>query len=254
MRTVGEWLAGVVLAGVTAPPALGGLVVTSYRTVAQTNGYAPVSQAQYFAEQRLENVSPALAEVSGDWTGPNADGTPDTWHFVGTSGSTSTTTITTDSYTVLAAASFLYTLDTTTDFIDPASVSTFAPAGAANYRGSFTLDVPAAYTITSRLNQWSRVRLNRLGGGPEIFDASNVNVVPQFVSLAGTIPPGQYQFLATTGLSLGNLFNGVNDIDRSGSFENLIFSVRVPEPSIFGFGGAVGAALLECRRKRPRAN
>lgn len=76
-------------------PTLGALVVMSYSTLAQTRGYAPVSQAQYYAEQRLEHVSPALAEVAGDWTGPNADGTPNTWRFDGTARATSTTTITT---------------------------------------------------------------------------------------------------------------------------------------------------------------
>lgn len=240
MRMGCRWL-GVALVLTAAAPALGGLVVTTYRSVAQTNGYAP-SFTQYYVEQRLEEVTPALAEVSGDWMGPNADGTPNTWHFVGTSRATSTTTITADSYTVEAAASFSYSLDTTADFVDPSSISIFSPAGAASYRGFFEIDVPAAYTITAQLNQHGRVRLNQIGG-PEIFDESNSNPVPHNLSLAGTVPPGRYQFWAVAGLGLGNLFNGVHHIEHSGGFENVFFTVRIPEPEVLGIGAAVVAMM-----------
>lgn len=155
----------LVLLWAMSKPALGALVVTSYRTVAQTNGYASVSQAQYFAEQRVENVSPATTEVFGDWTGPNADGTPNTWHFVGTSRATSTTTITADSYTVEAAASFSYQIDTAVAFIDPSSTSIFGPSGTGQYNGFFESDVTLHYTITAQLNQRGRVRLSRTGVG-----------------------------------------------------------------------------------------
>ena len=233
-----------------ASPALGGLVVTSYRTVAQTNGFAPVSQAQYFAEQRLENVSPALAEVSGDWTGPNADGTPDTWHFVGSSRATSTTTITPDNYTVEAAASFAYVINTTSAFVDPRSTSIFGPGGAASYNGFFEADVPLSYTIAAQLNQRGRVRLSQIGvGGGEIFDENNVDVTPRLLHFSGTIQPGQYRFLATTGLGAMNLSNGINAYARSGSFESLVFSVRVPEPNMIGFGTVLVAMLIRRQRQ-----
>ena len=248
MLTVREILAGLI-AWAGASPALGGLSVTSYYTLAQTNGYAPVSQAQYFAEQRLENVSPALAEVSGDWTGPNADGTPDTWHFVGTARATSTTTITADSYSVTGAASFAYTLDTTAAFIDPASTSIFGPSGNALYEGFFQTDVPLDYALAAQLNQRGRVRLVRFGG-PEIFDERNSTVVPRLLSLAGTIPPGQYGFFGAAGLGLGNQFNGVNHQERSGSFENLFFTVRVPEPNALGIIVALVVGMPSMRRPR----
>jgi hypothetical protein len=249
MRNARKWLAGMVMCATVAPPALGGLVVTSYRTVASTNGYAPVSQAQYFAEQRLENVSPAIAEVSGDWTGPNADGTPNTWHFVGTSRATSTTTITADSYTVEAAASFAYQVDTTADFIDPRSTSVFGFGVAAQYRGFFETDVPIMYSITARLNQQVDVRLSLIGG-TIIFNESNPSSTPRILTLAGTIPPGRYQFLAGTGLSGPILPNGINHFGASGSVENLVFTVRVPEPNAIGIGAALVAVRL--RQRRPR--
>ena len=249
MRNALKWLAGVVVWAM-ASPALGGLVVTSYRTVAQTNGYAPVSQAQYFAEQRLENVSPAVAEVSGDWTGPNADGTPDTWHFRGTSRATSTTTVTADGYTVEASASFAFQLDTTAAFIDPASVSIFAPGATSNYNGFFDTDVPLVYSITAQLNQRGRVRLNQIGG-PEIFDENNLNLVPRLLNLAGIIPSGRYQFLATTGFGVPNLPNGINHRAANGGLESLIFTVRVPEPRLLGFAAPVVAMIP--RRQRWRA-
>jgi hypothetical protein len=68
MRNVVRWLIGAVVV-FGAPPAIAGLVVTSYHSLAQTRGFAPTSQMQYFAEQRLENITPADAHVSGDWTG-----------------------------------------------------------------------------------------------------------------------------------------------------------------------------------------
>lgn len=248
MRTVWTSLVGIVL-WVIASPALGGLVVTSYRTVALTNGYAPLSQTQYFAEQRLENITPALAEVFGDWMGPNAGGSTPTWHFVGTSRAASTTTITPDRYRVEAAASFAFQIDTTADFIDPRSGSILSPAGAANYRGFFQTDVPLNYAITANLNHLGRVRLNRIGG-PEIFDEINVDASSQFLSLAGTISPGQYQFLATAGTGATNLPNGVNIYTQAGSFENLMFTVQVPEPSAVGAAMGLMTPIILTRRAR----
>jgi hypothetical protein len=244
-------VASLILPWAISSPAFGRLVVTSYQTVVSTNGFAPTSQTQYIALQTLANITPAHAEVSGDWTGPNADGTPDTWHFVGTSRATSTTTITPDSYTAEAAAAFAYEINTTPDFVDPRSASVFTPGGAANYNGFFTTDVPLVYVITARLNQRGRVRLNQIGG-PEIFDENNLTVIPRLLNLTGVLPPGQYQFLATTSLSAANLPNGVNHYARSGSFENLVFEVRVPEPSLFGLILAVVLGTLPARRRKSR--
>lgn len=237
----------MVILALCASRAESGLVVTSYRTVAQTNGYAPTNQSQYFAEQRLENVSPAVAEVFGDWTGPNADGTPNTWDFVGHSRASSVTTITPDSFTVEASAHFDYLLKTTLDFVDPLSVNTFAPGGGASYRGFFESDASLSYSISTVLNQWGRVRLSRVGG-PEIFDESNPNTSPREVILAGTIPPGRYQLLTTASFSVPNLPAGVNHNNAIGSFDNLSFSVRVPETGLAAIGIALLAQLVARRR------
>lgn len=228
-----------------AEHASGGLVVTSYRTLASTNGYAPTNQTQYFSEQRLENISSALAEVSGDWTGPNSNGTPNTWHFVGSSRASSTTTITPDSYTVEAAASFEYLIETTSAFVDPRSISIFGPGGTAQYRGFFETDIPLLYSITAQLNQRGRVRLSSFAGA-EIFDVSNSAIAPQLLNLSGLVPPGQYQFLAAAGVGAANLPNGINHYERSGSFENLVFTVSVPEPRTLG----IGAIFMIRRRGR----
>src|SRR5262245_29867952 len=177
MRTVCKWLAGV-LVSIGASPAPGALVVTTYRTIASTNGFAPTSMTQYYAEQRLDEITPAVAEVFGDWTGPNADGTPNTWHFVGTSRATSATTITADSFSVDAAASFAYEINTTADFIDPQSTSIFGFGGSAQYRGFFESDVPIAYTITAQLNQRGRATLTS-STGMIIFSEINFEVTPR---------------------------------------------------------------------------
>jgi hypothetical protein len=239
-----------VLACLVGSPALAGLTVTSYRTLAQTNGYAPTNQTQYFAEQRLETISPADAFVSGDWTGPNADGTPDTWHFVGTARATSRTTITPDSYTVEAGEiSFAYLIDTTSSFVNPTSINIFGPSGTGQYRGVFETDVPLVYDISAQLNQRGRVRLSTFSG-PEIFDENNSSTTPRLLTLTGTIPPGTYQFLATSGLGAANLPAGVNHYERSGSLQNLVFSVRVPEPGAPGI--AVTTLILATLTRFPR--
>ena len=214
-----------------ASPALAGITVTDYRTVALTNAFAPLSQNQYFAQETLVNVSPALAEVSGDWMGTNAGGTTITWHFVGSSRATSTTAVDADSYTVTAAGSFAYEINTTADFIDPRSSSIYAPGGAANYRGFFELDGPATYTVSVQLNQDSGVSLGSFETG-FIFDHFNAGNIPVLFQMTGTIPAGRYQILATTGLGTPLFPNGVNHFDASGGFGSDVHSksTRVEHP------------------------
>src|SRR4051794_38611416 len=106
---------------VVAGPAMAGLTVTSYQTVALTNAFAPLSQDQYFSQQTLANVSPAHAEVSGDWTGTNAGGSTPTWHWTGSAQITSSTAFDGSSLSVTGSGSFGHELTTTTEFIDPRS-------------------------------------------------------------------------------------------------------------------------------------
>ena len=185
-----------------AVPARAGITVTSYSTVALTNGFAPVSGSDYFARQELLNVSPATAEVSGDWMGPNADGTPDTWHFVGSSSVSSTTTFDTSSFRATASGSFAYESTTTADFVGPRSASIFTPGGAANYVATFHTDVAYSYSVTAQLNQLSVVRLGTPSGF--IFNEFNLGTVPTFVNLSGTLLPGQYMLVISTGLGASN--------------------------------------------------
>ncbi len=212
-------------------PGLAGITVTSYSTLAQTNGFAPSFQGPYYEQQTLTSITPALAQVSGDWTGPNADGTPNTWHWVGSSRSSSTTTFDANSYTVTAAGSFEYQLDTTAAFVDPRP-SVLTPTGAANYEGFFTTDSMLAYSIIGELTQRARVQLNT-SSGTIIFFQSNQTSVPVSVNFTGIIPAGQYRVLITTGLSAPALPNGVNHYEASGRYTDLIFNVQIPEPSTF---------------------
>jgi len=238
----------VLLIAVLAQSAWAGIAVTSYETVALTNGFAPVSQAEFFARQALANVSPATAEVSGDWIGPNAGGSTPTWHFVGHSQTHSETTVVDNGFRATASGSFSYEITTTADFIDPRSGSVFAPSGAANYEGFFDTDVPTTYAITAQLNQLARVTLNSLSGS-FIFNQSNPTATPLTVNLDGTIPPGRYRVLFTTGLGAPNFPNGINHYAASGSYENVTFTVQVPEPCTFA-GAILCLIQILCRRRR----
>jgi hypothetical protein len=200
-------------------------------------------------EDRLVNVSPAHVQVSGDWMGPNADGTPNTWHFVGESQAMSTTAFDGGSLAVTAAASFEYEINTTAEFVDPSSGSIFTPGGAANYDGFFELDSAATYTIVVQLNRRGRVRLSSFEG-LVVFDRINISPTPMFVNLTGTIPPGHYEILATTSLGAPNFPNGVNHFEADGSFENMVFTVQIPEPTYLGILIAIVVGTVGQRGQR----
>lgn len=239
-------LAACLVPCVLAAAARAGITVTSYQTVALTNAFAPLSQDQYFAQQTLANVSPALADVSSDWTGSNAGGSTATWHWVGSAQAMSTTAFDANSLTVTAAGSFVYEFNTTAEFSDPRSSTIYSPAGSANYRGFFETDVPLVYMISVQLNRRGRVRLGSLEGGV-VFDYLNLNPAPFFLELSGTIPRGHYDFLASTSLAAPNFPNGVNHFVESGSYENLTLTVQVPEPKTLGL--LIVAMAMYCRRR-----
>lgn len=235
-------------------PALAGITVTSYQTVAQANAYAPTSQSQYFERQALVNVSPALAHVSGDWMGTNVGGSVNTWHYVGAAQVATATTFDADQLTVTAGGSFAYDITTTLGFVDPSSASIFSPGAAANYEGFFTTDVPVTYAMTGQLNQRGRVQLNSVAGGVGIvFNQSNPTPTPVEVNLTGTIPAGQYRVLITAGLGAPSLPNGVNHYAASGSYENVFFTVRVPEPDAFAGALTMNVTILRRRKWCARA-
>lgn len=247
MRLMSGGLSGLLVFAL-ASPALGGITVTSYYTLAQVNGYAPVSQAQFFEEQRLDNMTPATASVSGDWMGTNSSGSAVTWHYVGSAQASSTTTFNANSLTVTAAGSFEYTVDTTAGFVDPGGVTVYRPGAAANYEGFFSADVPTTYALLAQLNLRGRVRLNSLSG-VVVFDERNSTSTPLGVSFAGTIPPGEYQVRFTTGLGAPNLPNGANHFEASGSYEDVVFTVQVPEPGTGAAYVTIGV-IATARRKR----
>jgi hypothetical protein len=246
-------LAGLLVATLAAP-LTAGITVTSYQTVALTNAWAPLSQDQYFERQALTNVSPAVADVAGDWTGPNAGGTTPTWHFLGSAHTTSKTVADSSSLGVTVAGSFSYEITTTADFIDPRSSSIFTPSGAANYEGFFNTDLSTTYRMSAQLNQWSRVRLNALDGSV-VFDQINFTTSPVLVDRTGPLPPGQYRILITASLAASNLPNGVNDYVRDGSYESATFTVQVPEPSTWGITLAMFVGYRGCvARGAPASN
>jgi hypothetical protein len=206
-----------------------------------------VSQAQYYAQQTLTNVSPALAEVSGDWMGPNAGGSTTTWHYVGSASGMSSTEFNANSLTITGAGSFLYRVDTTAEFVDPSSSAIFPPGAVGSYNGFFNTDVPTTYIMMALLSQWGRVRLNSLDGSV-VFDQTNVTTVPLAVNLSGSLPAGQYRVLITAGLAT-QLPNGVNHYIASGGYEDVTFTVQIPEPRAHvGFVSIMG--FTSRRRKR----
>jgi hypothetical protein len=249
MRTISTWLGGLLMLTLVSP-ALAGITVTSYSTVALTNAWAPVGGTQYFERQELLNVSPAFAQTSGDWMGTNAGGSTNTWHYVGSAEIISTTTFDSNKFTVATAGSFGYEITTTADFVDPRSSTVFTPGAAASYNGFFTADVPVAYSMNGQLNQRSRVQLNSVGGGVGIvFDQSNPTPNPISLDLTGTLPPGQYRILINASLGASNLPNGVNNYARSGSFQDVVFTVQVPEPCMSVIYMAI-TAIATARRKQ----
>src|SRR5262245_22068103 len=105
----------VTLLGFVAP-ARGGITVSSYGASALTNAYAPLDRSAYFNEQDANNISPALADVSADWTGTNIAGATTTWHWAGSAHAVSTTTFDGKSLSLTGAGSFSYDLTTTAGF------------------------------------------------------------------------------------------------------------------------------------------
>src|SRR5437867_11105752 len=122
----------------SASLAVGGVTVSSFQTVALTNAYAPLDQSAYFDKQTITNISPAIANVSDDWTGTNVGGTATTWHWVGSAQNAITTSFSSSALTITGAGSFSYALTTTANFVDPTQVSSvYAPGSVADYRCFF---------------------------------------------------------------------------------------------------------------------
>jgi len=104
MRTISKGLVALLVSELVSP-ALAGITVMEYRTVALTNAFARLSQTQYFEQETIVNVSPALAEVSGDWMGTNAGGSTNTWHWTGFARAASNTVFDADSLGLIKGSS-----------------------------------------------------------------------------------------------------------------------------------------------------
>src|SRR5213595_148401 len=107
-----------------ASTASAAITVSSFDTQAQTNAYAPLDRSQYFATDDKPNTSPATANVSADWTGTNIGGSTTTWEMITSAYANTTTNMTPISLSITGAGSFSYTINTTTGFVEPTSVTT----------------------------------------------------------------------------------------------------------------------------------
>jgi len=249
MRELSVFLA-MLLAG--ASTALAGITVTSYKTLARVNGYAPVSQTEFFEEQTFDNASPAAASVSGDWMGTNAGGSTSTWHFVGSAQASTATSFDQVSMRVTASAAFAYNVETTAAFVDPGGVNTFRPGAAANYDAFFAVDAPTDFVVSGALNQWSQVRPST-SSGVTVFNYVNITPAPLAIGASATIPAGSYRILMATGVGAPNFPDGVNTYSRSGGFDNVVFAGQVPEPNLLFIAIFVAGAALPRRDRCARA-
>src|SRR5206468_3442671 len=92
-------------------PARANVNVTKYFTEAETNAWT-FGPPQYFDDQQLTNVSPAVIDVHDDWTGTNLGGSTPTWHWIASVRANTVTTSTSDRFTATGAGSF--SIDRTT--------------------------------------------------------------------------------------------------------------------------------------------
>ena len=227
------------------------ITLGQHRTLAETNAYAPLSQDQYYQEQRLINVTPAAADAVGDWTGTNVGGSVDTWHWVGHAHLETSTSATSTVLSISGAGSFVFDLTTFPGFIAPNNQATvFVPGCAADYTCSFTIDSPTNYSASALLGQFALFRLSSTQNGT-IFSQSNGTSTAVPVSFSGTLPAGDYSFRANTSLAI----NAIGTTHQQGSLSNFNLAVGVPEPT----GGATGAIIATMgivrarRRVRPRS-
>jgi hypothetical protein len=244
------WLAAIIVACCCASAARAGISLSSYDTVAQANAYAPLSRDRYYLVDRHPDASPAVADVSADWTGTNVGGSTATWHMTVSAHAQSATVLSTSGLTIMAAGSFGYDLSTTADFIDPTSITThLVPGGGGGYQGFFSIDYPATYALSAQLGHYAGVNLSSLQTGV-IYQRTNLGTLPVAVDQIGTIAPGQYQIGASVGFHIPNLPNGINHLTDNGTLSNFFFSARVPEPALAHFMTSATASVILTRRRR----
>jgi hypothetical protein len=238
----------VVLQICVGSPVWAGVTVSSFQTVALNNAYAPLSRAAYFDKITLTGISPANLALANDWSGTNKAGMDTTWHTVMSATASSTTTFNQNSLVVSGSGSFGYDLTTTSAFVDPAGQGTvFSPGAAGNYECYFTLDTSTAYDLSIQLTGHSTVRFFLVSPFSYIVNENHLDGTTMDLHSSGMIKPGQYGIQVSSSFGVPNLNSGVNHVDEFGSFDQLSFSVQVPEPII---GSFLYAWLLSLRRHR----
>jgi hypothetical protein len=194
------------------------------------------------------DVSPAHAQVSGDWWGPTVGGTLNTWHWGGNAQVTSSTAFDATCLHATADGTFAHSLTTTAQFVDPRP-STYTPSSAANYKCYFEIDQSAHYSVGVDLARSSVVRLFRFGTGYLINEFNTSLSPPRRFEATGMLAPGSYLIEANSSIAAANLPNGINFYSRSGSYSNYSFFVQVPEPRAVMLASD-GALVAIQRRKR----
>src|SRR5262245_24862730 len=86
--------------------ARGGIVINQYKTTAHSNAWTGMAPDPYFLTQTLDNLSPASADVVGDWMGTNYGGSKLTWHWIGHGHMDTVTTLTADRLTTTGSGYF----------------------------------------------------------------------------------------------------------------------------------------------------
>ena len=197
-------------------------------------------------------MSPATADVSDDWSGTNAGGSTNTWRMVAAAHIGTTTNANASNLTITGSGSFSYEITTVAGFVDPSRTTTlYGPGAAGAYECDFSIDAPATYAIAAKLNQYSVIQFGSVSSGDIVYQF-NFGATPHPFSFSGNIQPGQYFVRANAGLGGPTPLNdGINDVTRSGSFDNFSFSVLVPEPSN-ALLSSWAAWLVMHRRRRQR--
>lgn len=214
-------------------PAKAGITVTSFDTQAQANAYAPLDKSAYYTDHSAHNTSPAIGNVSEDWTGTNVGGTETTWHMTASVHTDSTTNFNTNALTISGAGSFAYDINTTAGFSEPLQHATLFTPGAISSVGSvFTIDQSANYSLTATLGHLGNVYFASFAEGGVILDKTNFSSIPKLIIMNGTISVGRYQIGVTSNASgPSGLPDGINHVLMSGSYDDFHFTVQVPEPS-----------------------
>jgi hypothetical protein len=212
-----------------------GVSVSSYDSQAQANAYAPLDKSAYFATDDHPNVSPAAANVSGNWSGTNIGGSTNTWHMVTSANISTTTASTPSSLTITGGGGFSYDITTVTGFVDPTSVTTlYSPGAAGDYQCYFNTDTPTNYVVSAQLSGYSLIQFFSVTNGTLFLNRIDSGGSPILLNASGTIPAGQYGIRANASLGGPNLPVGINHFAASGSFNNFAFSVQTPEPTTSG--------------------